>query len=178
MASNDWVGPVFALGVIGIGGALLLPTIMKSLRNSEEPEEDVIPLSAAEQAIQDTSSKSFEEGLALGKKNPDVPIVDLSDLVDDIGAKDDAYLISDEDFDRLDISKRDRRFLNKRRKIRDARLERVLYGDNMPQPYIYASYAANSVNPYGVGPYREFGKLGWSESQSRVNTQKNTVNLY
>lgn len=172
-SSNDWIMPVIMVGGLAIGGIMLLPSIMKMTKKGGYEDEDYIPLSKAEEATKEVAMRAFEEGRKL-------PLVDLDDVVPKyrVGG-DDAYLITDEDFSKLDIGKKDRRWLNRQRKIKDARLERVLYGDDPTRPLIMPfAGAANTVTPYGLAPSPEFTRLPGSEDRSKSNTFKNTVNLY
>ncbi|HKG88803.1 MAG TPA: hypothetical protein VKA95_10785 [Nitrososphaeraceae archaeon] len=177
-SSNDWIMPVIMVGGLAIGGIMLLPSIMKSVKggnNGYDEDEDYIPLSRAEEATKAVAMRAFEEGRKL-------PLVDLDDLVPKFRVgrdDDDAYLITDEDFRKLDIGKKDRRWLNRQRKLKDARLERVLYGDDPSRPLILPfAGAVNTVTPYGLAPSPEFTRLAGAEGLSRSNTRGNTVNLY
>lgn len=163
-SSNSWLMPTLLVGGLAIGGIFFLPTIIRAMKESNGDVQEV----------------PSPEEILIPAPRYKLPLVDLSDLVNDIGAEDDAYIITDDDFDKLDIGKKDKRFLNRRRKIRDARLERVLYGDNPDRPYIIPTFSGfvNSVNPYGQGQAKELVRLASSESMSRSNTQKNTLNLY
>lgn len=159
MASNDWVLPVVTLGGLAIGGILLFPTIMKSMKKGYgDDEEGYFPM-----------LEEYEEEPRLR-----IPLVGTRDIY---GDGDDAYLITDEDFNKLDIGKKDKKWLNRQRKLKDARLERVLYGDNTFMPTMFAGMV-NTVSPYGQGPAKEFTRLPGFSDQSRVNTRSNTVNLY
>lgn len=149
---------VLAIGALGLGAIFLLPKLMKQ----ESPRGDI--------------NYYYEESEAPRAK---LPLVDLGDVVSTTGDNDDVYLITDEDFRKLDIGKKDRRWLNRERKLRDARLERVLYGDNPNMPYILPfAGMVNTISPYGQGSAKEFIRLPGGSDQSLVNTQKNTINLY
>ena len=180
MASNDWIMPVLLTGGLAIGGIMLLPTLMKSLgKGSTGTSQD----SYSPEEVEEFMTKYKEDILSnpdAFRTPPKIPLVEIPDIFR-IGRpeEDDAYLITDEDFRRLDIGKKDRRFLNRQRKLKDARLERVLYGDNTNQPYILPfSGNVNTVSPYGLAPSKEFTRLSGSEGLSRSNTRGNTLNLY
>ncbi len=160
MAGSDSMVAVLAIGALGLGAIFLLPKLMKQ----ESPRGDI--------------NYYYEEDVPRTR----LPLVDLGDVVSTTGDNDDVYLITDEDFRKLDIGKKDRRWLNRERKLKDARLERVLYGDNPNMPYILPQFAGaynvNTVSPYGQGSAKEFIRLPGASDQSLVNTQKNTINLY
>lgn len=167
MGSGDWVAPVLGIGVLAVGGLFLLPSLLKAVRSEEE----------------ETNGNGNGDTTVVISEEPPVikqPFVDLGDLVEDIRGTDDVYLITDEDFDKLDIGKRDKKWLNRQRKIRDERLGRVIYGDFYPPGGVIFPFAGyvNTVSPYGQGTTSEFQRLPWAESASRSNTQKNTINLY
>lgn len=170
MGSGDWVAPVLGIGVLAVGGLFLLPSLLKAVKGEEEETT--------------TNGNGNGDTVIITEKTPVIkpPFVDLGDLVQDIGGLDDVYLITDEDFDKLDIGKRDKRWLNRQRKIRDERLGRVIYGDFYPPGGVILPFAGfggvNTVSPYGQGTTNEFQRLPWAESASRSNTQKNTINLY
>jgi hypothetical protein len=171
MGSNDWIMPVLLTGGLAIGGIMLLPTIMKSIKGGNyEEDEDYIPLSKAEKAVKDVAMQAFDEGRKL-------PLVDIPDIYGIGRGDDDAYLITDEDFRKLDIGKKDRRWLNRERKLKDARMERVLYGDSA-RPFIPFAGNVNTVSPYGLAPSPEFVRLSGSLDNSKSNTRGNTLNLY
>jgi hypothetical protein len=176
LAQNDWIMPVLLTGGLAIGGIMLLPTIMKSVKgNRYEDEEDYIPLSRAEEAAKEAARVAAEEAFEQGRK---LPLVDIPDIYGIGRGDDDAYLITDEDFRKLDIGKKDRRWLNRERKLKDARMERVLYGDSARPSFIPFAGNVNTVSPYGLAPSPEFVRLSGAEGLSRSNTRGNTLNLY
>jgi len=148
MGESEWILPLLGIGGLAIGGLLVLPNFMK--------KEEYIP------RIKDPYMEDYEEPSRL-------PLV--------IGEPNDAYVITDEDFDKLDIGKKDRKFLNRQRKLRDAKLERVVYGDNRDMEVV-PSYFVNTVSPYGQGPAPEFTRLVGPADLSNTNTRTNTINLY
>ena len=187
MVESDWILPVLGLGGLAIGGLLILPKL-KGLDlgfddGGEAPSIAEQGMSALDLELEARRKlkelrelEEEEEERELETNTSRVPFL--------IGRQpDDAYVITDEDFDKLDIGKKDRAFLNRQRKLRDARLERVVYGDNdinsmmLPTPTI-SSYFVNTFSPYGQGPAREFQRLPNPEGLSRTNTRTNTVNLY
>ena len=170
MGDNEWILPLLGLGGLAIGGLLVLPMMKNGKEEYNEPTviEDYDILEANRRARQRQYERDFAEPYTFGNRLP---------LIAGTPDKDDsAYIITDEDFDRLNIGKKDRKYLNKERKLKDARLERVVYGDNMP--YTVPSYFVNTVSPYGQGPAHEFTRLAAPESLSRTNTRTNTLNLY
>ena len=161
--------PLLAIGGLAIGAAVLLPSLLNRGGESVDYERAIEMARKLRQ-----SDKRREE---LGMYPPDRDRLPL--LMGGGKQEDDAYLITDEDFSKLDIGKKDRRWLNKERKIRDARLERVVYGDSMSLPPPPAqSFFVNTVSPYGQGPAHEFTRLTHPQDMSRTNTRTNTVNLY
>lgn len=183
MGESDWILPVLGIGGLAIGAIMVLPSFMKN-RDIGGPilssEED---LTAAERYLAEQERNleakrklrqlQYEEDFA----QPYTFSNRLPLLVGAPDKDDDAYVITDEDFDKLDIGKKDRRFLNKQRKLRDAKLERVVYGDNSPFGTV-PSYFVNTVSPYGQGPSHEFTRLSNPEGLSNTNTRTNTINLY
>lgn len=182
MAGNDTLLAMLAIGGLGIGAIMFLPQLMKS---RDEPSFD-----EAERYLEQAEKlrEIQRRAEALDPDRGPIPI-NARDLDYHptrriplmIGQpEDDAYIITDEDFKRLDIGKKDRRYLNKNRKIRDAQLERVVYGDELDRGYAVpvGSYFSNTVSPYGQGPANEFTRLPGASDLSRVNTKGNTINLY
>ena len=170
MSESDWILPLLGIGGLAIGGLLVLPNFMKSAK-AEGPvviDDDYDLIEANRRARRRQYEEDFADPYTFSNRLP---------LVIGTPDKDDsAYIITDEDFDKLDIGKKDKKYLNKQRKLKDARLERVVYGDNMP--YTVPSYFTNTVSPYGQGPAHEFTRLASPESLSRTNTRTNTLNLY
>jgi len=176
MSESDWILPVLGIGGLAIGGLLVLPSFMKS-----REEESMGPI---ESQGYDALDRELEARRKLAElrelRDREVREPSYSNRIPlMIGQPydDDAYVITDEDFDKLDIGKKDRRFLNKQRKLKDARLERVVYGDNGLMP-IVPSYFVNTVSPYGQGPSYEFTRLVGPQDNSNTNTRTNTINLY
>lgn len=162
--------PLLAIGGLAIGAVVLLPSLLNKGEESVDYERAIEMARKLRQA-----DKRREE---LGMYPPDRDRVPLL-----VGGKqeDDTYLITDDDFSKLDIGRKDRRWLNKERKIRDARLERVVYGDSsmsLPPPPMMQSFFTNTVSPYGQGPAHEFTRLGRPQDLSSTNTRTNTINLY
>lgn len=174
MGSNDLLLGLVAIAGLGIGAYFLIPKIMGS-SNGNGNGKGYLTKEEAEELAYEMARSGWEEG----RKSK--PFHGVGDLVEGVGGTDDVYLITDEDFDKLDIGKKDRKWLNVKRKLRDARIEKVLYGDDFERPLILPnsfSGNVNTVSPYGQVPSPEFQRIGWSESMSRTNTQKNTLNLY
>ena len=96
-------------------------------------------------------------------------------MMNKIRGNDETYLITDESFSKLDIGKKP---LNMAQKMKDAKTQRVVYGDTSSG--IGSTFAGfvNTVSPYGQGPSRELTRLGGFSDQSRVNTFGNSINLY
>ncbi len=155
--NSKWLLPAVALGSMAFGAILLHP-IMKKLD------------------IFDDDDHGRWRGGRHGKKRK---YRDIGQLVSDLDDNDEAYIITDEDFSHLDIAKKP---LNLNRKIKEGKVERVLYGDKMmaDKPVINTTFSGyvNTVSPYGQGPAREFTRLQGAESLSRSNTRGNTLNLY
>jgi hypothetical protein len=93
-----------------------------------------------------------------------------------IRGTDETYLITDEDYSKLDIGTK--KPLNMSQKLKDAKLQRVVYGDDTSSFGNTFAGFVNTVNPYGQGPARELMRLPGSEGFSRSNTKGNTLNLY
>jgi hypothetical protein len=111
------------------------------------------------------------------KKQPATPVLN------NIRGTDETYLITDEDYSKLDIGTKQRQRktpLNMSQKLKDAKLQRVVYGDDTGGSSFGNTFAGfvNTVNPYGQGPARELMRLPGSEGFSRSNTKGNTLNLY
>jgi hypothetical protein len=95
-----------------------------------------------------------------------------------IRGTDETYLITDEDYSKLDIATQQQKPLNMSQKIKDAKMQRVVYGDSGSSFGNTFAGFVNTVNPYGQGPARELMRLPGSEGFSRSNTKGNTLNLY
>lgn len=181
-SSNLLLGLV-AVGGLALGAYFLIPRIMGSSNGNGNgySKDDLITKEEAEELAYKVGREGSLKGIELGREyeRKHRPFHGIGDLVEGVGGTDDVYLITDEDFDKLDIGKKDRRWLNVKRKLRDARLEKVLYGDDWDKPYIIPFAGnVNTISPYGQVPSPEFQRIGWAEGESRTNTQKNTLNLY
>ncbi len=174
MSESEWILPILGIGGLAIGGLLVLPSFMKS-------KEDEGYMGPIESQGYDALDRELEARRKLAE------LRELRDREENVPTRiplllgrpaDDAYVITDEDFDKLDIGKKDRKFLNKQRKLRDARLERVVYGDNGGMMPVVPSYFVNTVSPYGQGPSPEFTRLVGPQDNSNTNTSTNTINLY
>ena len=181
MGESDWILPVLGLGGLAIGGLLIYPKLKGLDLGFDEEAPSIaeqgmsaldLELEARRKLKELRELEEEEEERELETNTSRVPLL--------IGRQpDDAYVITDEDFDKLDIGKKDRAFLNRQRKLRDARLERVVYGDDiMLQTPTISSYFVNTFSPYGQGPAHEFQRLPRPEGLSNTNTRTNTVNLY
>ena len=171
MSENDWILPVLGIGGLAIGAIMVLPGFMKNAR-AEEPDfseaERLLSIAEKTEDLRRRAKEAERRAQSDYNSNSRIPML--------LGEPNDAYIISDEDFDKLDIGKKDRRFLNKQRKLRDAKLERVVYGDN--RDLEVSSYFVNTVSPYGQGPSPEFTRLIGPQELSNTNTRTNTINLY
>ena len=173
MSENDWILPVLGIGGLAIGAIMVLPGFMKN--------KDEIGMGP----IESQGYEALDRELAARRKLAELRELERSTQSDYpnripmlLGEPNDAYIISDEDFDKLDIGKKDKRFLNRQRKLRDAKLERVVYGDNRDLEVTVPSYFVNTVSPYGQGPSPEFTRLVGPQDNSNTNTRTNTINLY
>ena len=173
MGESEWILPLLGIGGLAIGAIMVLPNFMKEKNGNGGPTviDDTGYYDMLEEnrrARRRQYDRDFDDPYTFGNR---LPLIVGSPDKDDS-----AYIITDEDFDKLDIGKKDKKYLNKQRKIKDARLERVVYGDNMP--YTVPSYFVNTVSPYGQGPAHEFTRLPGGEDLSKTNTRTNTINLY
>lgn len=167
MGESDWILPVLGLGGLAIGGLLVLPSFMKN-------KDEMGPIEAQGYEALDREIEARKKLRELRELEAEETAPSRIPLM--LGEPNNAYVITDEDFDKLDIGKKDRSFLNKQRKLRDAKLERVVYGDNNMD--IVPSYFVNTISPYGQGPAHEFTRLVGPQDLSNTNTRTNTINLY
>jgi hypothetical protein len=179
MGSNDALLAILAIGGLGVGAIMFLPQLMKGNKDEERYMGPIEEQGWAQLDREIEAKRRLRELRALD--SDDLAYHPTRRIPLMIGQpQDDAYLITDEDFKRLDIGKKDRRFLNTNRKIRDAQLERVVYGDEIDRGYAVpvGSYFSNTVSPYGQGSANEFTRLPGASDLSKVNTRGNTLNLY
>ena len=184
MGESEWILPLLGIGGLAIGAIMVLPSFMKKEYDDGGPttidySESERYLDEAEKML-DLKRRARRLQYESDLQQPYTFSNRLPLVIGSPDKDDSAYIITDEDFDRLDIGKKDRRYLNKQRKLKDARLERVVYGDNrdLEVSIPSESYFVNTVSPYGQGPAHEFTRLASPESLSKTNTRTNTVNLY
>lgn len=95
-------------------------------------------------------------------------------MMNKIKGRDETYIVSDGE----NIKNIANKPLNYKQKLKDAKQQRVVYGDNSSGiGTTFAGYV-NSINPYGAGPVRELPGLPSFSDQSKVNTFGNSINLY
>jgi hypothetical protein len=178
MGESDWILPVLGIGGLAIGAIMVLPGFMKNAKG-EEPTilGPTSGLDDAERFLEEAEKREEIRRRAIElERSAQSNYPSSSRIPMLLGEPNDAYVITDEDFDKLDIGKKDKRFLNRQRKLRDAKLERVVYGDN--RDLEVSSYFVNTVSPYGQGPSPEFTRLVGPQDNSNTNTRTNTINLY
>lgn len=100
------------------------------------------------------------------------PEVDLVDIVRHLKEDEKAYVITEGDFDYLDINRKERKMLNRYRRLTPDNSARVVYGLDLAN----SSYV-NAITPFGYGKHQQFARLGQGE-QTLSNTDRNTINLY
>lgn len=179
MASgNDLLLTLTTVGGLGIAAFLLLPPILKKINGEQEEEEETIDETVTD-AMEEPETGRITRRVIYRKKPTSV--VNLNELIDrNFGEK--QYLITDKDFDYLDINKKERRTLNKYHKLIVPQDDRIIYGDRGDRPlvipqYYSQGYYVNSITPSGLVPNTEFTRLP-NENQTNLNTRKNTISLY
>ena len=111
MGENGWILPLLGIGGLAIGGLLVLPNFMKKDDYGPTPvdySESDRYLAESERMLDRNRrarrlqyEEDLQEPYTFGNR---IPLIAGSPDKDDS-----AYIITDEDFDRLDIGKKDRR---------------------------------------------------------------------
>lgn len=177
--ANDLLLTLTAVGGLGLAAFILLPPMMRRINGEDE---DTIS-----EEIDETMADAMEDNengrttrRVMYRRRP-TSVVNLNELIDrNFGDK--QYLITDKDFDYLDINKKEKRTLDKYHKLITAGDNRIIYGDRGDRPlvipqYYGGSYYVNSITPGGLVPSTEFTRLP-NENQTNLNTRRNTISLY
>lgn len=174
--ANDLLLTLTAVGGLGIAAFILLPPILKNIRDEDSISEEIDETMA--DSMEDSENGRTTRRI-MYRKRP-TSVVNLNELIDrNFGEK--QYLITDKDFDYLDINKKERKTLDKYHKLITAGDNRIIYGDRGDRPLVipqyYGSYYVNSITPSGLVPSTEFTRLP-NENQTNLNTRRNTISLY